>query len=108
MMAFPFRGHSLSFENLGRSHLSFGIREIRFRVSQPKPHISLSVVLRNTKTTHIKQPQIVPALTRPSQVWDVLRRFSIPFGGLGVILLHTFPILTHLAQGILCVRVAVL
>jgi hypothetical protein len=32
MITFPFRCHSLSFKNLRRSHLIFGIGEIRFEV----------------------------------------------------------------------------
>jgi len=107
-MAFPFRCHSLSFKNLCRSHLRFGIGEIRIEVSQSEPHVSPNVILPNTKTTHIEQPQIVPSLTCPAEVRDVLSCLSIPFGGLFVILWHTFPILIHLAQSVLRVRVAVL
>ena len=107
-MAFPFRCHSFSFKNLCRSHLRFGIGEIRIEVSQSEPHISLNVILRNTKTTHIEQPQIVRSLTCPAEVRHVLSCLSIPFSGLSVILWHTFPILIHLAQSVLRVRVAVL
>src|SRR6266566_8197449 len=76
MLALPFRCHSLSFKNLCVSHLSLGIGEIRFKVSQTEPHISANVVLRNTKTVHIKQPQIVPSLTGSAEVRDVLSCFS--------------------------------
>src|SRR6266566_2402203 len=108
MLALPFRCHSLSFKNLCVSHLSLGIGEIRFKVSQTEPHISANVVLRNTKTVHIKQPQIVPSLTGSAEVRDVLSCFSIPFGGEYVILWHTLAIRIHLAQSVLCVRVAAL
>src|SRR5216683_4938731 len=51
---------------------------------------------------------MISSLPRSSQVWDVLSRLSIPLGSQDVILWHTFPILIHLAQGDLRVRVAVL
>jgi len=51
---------------------------------------------------------MISSLPRSSQVWDVLGRLSIPLGSQDVILWHTFPILIHLAQGDLRIRVAVL
>ena len=51
---------------------------------------------------------MISSLPRSSQVWDVLSRLSIPLGSQDVILWHTFPVLIHLAQGDLRVRVAVL
>src|SRR6266851_6824987 len=80
VMALPFHCHSLSFKNLGRSHLSFGIGKVCFGAGQFEPHVSLNVILRNSKNLHIEQTQIVPALTCPSQVWDVVRSLSVPFG----------------------------
>src|SRR6266850_6780 len=81
VMALPFHCHSVSFKYLLRSHSGLGIGEVCFGAGQFEPHVSLNVILRNSKTLHVEQTQIVPALPGPSQVWDVVRSLSVPFGG---------------------------
>src|SRR6266850_5393034 len=81
VMALPFHCHSLSFKYLRRSHSRFGTGEVCFAVGQPEPHVSLNMILRNAETLHIEQTQIVPALPRSSQVGDMLRSLTVPFGG---------------------------
>jgi hypothetical protein len=106
-MAFPIHCHSLGFKNLYWSHSSLGAGKVCFGAGQPKPHEGPNVILPNSKTLHIEQAQIVPALACSPQVRDVVRSLSVPFGGQNVILFYTLPIFIHLSQAALRVRTAV-
>src|SRR5882762_1202586 len=48
----PLLRQLLAFEDLFRSHVRFGKRQVsvRFKISQPEPHVGLNVVLGNSTT----------------------------------------------------------
>lgn len=106
MMALPFPSHSLSFKNLGSSHLRSGIGEIIFEMGEPEPHVGLDVIPCNAETVQIQQPQIVPSLTCPAQIGDMRSGLSIPLGSADVILWYAFSIFVHLSPSVLRVGIA--
>ena len=53
----------------------------------------------------IEHSQIVSALTRATQIWNVLSSHHVPLGRYGVVLGYTFPVLIHLPKVVLRVGV---
>ncbi len=58
-----------------------GEREVRVAARETEPHVGLNIVLWNTETVHVQQPQLVPTLTRSTKVLGVFCGLSVPFDG---------------------------
>ena len=86
--------------------MSFGFGRISLGPAQTEPEIRLYVILRNSKPLQVEETQSIFSLTRSTQVWDMLCRFSIPFGSKLVVLFNAFTIFVSLPQFNLSVGVA--
>src|SRR3954469_19934064 len=105
MRSRPNRGSSLRFGNLILRHPYSSLVHIEGDACQCEPFVCFNVILRNTATIQVKEPETVSTLSRPTVIGHMLCSFPVPGGGGGEVLWNEFSFFIGLPNAELCVGI---